>query len=148
MNFTASSPTPGNENCIKIDGNLTNTDRTCSCDFHWWVNQFCFNKSPEDKSIESDIIAAYFVLEILVSIWFFIETFSKIKKIETYDERNPDDLTYCKLSSKMIRWIRIELIFIIITRVVQIFSVLLKGDFKNFYYYKNEPNTTMTYDFC
>lgn len=82
----------------------SNTTEPCENDFHYWVEKFCINV---DREFWSWIIAVYFFLEIIMSMWMFQQTFVKIKKIKHYDKRNPDDLTYCQLSLKIMNWIRL-----------------------------------------
>lgn len=88
-------------------------------------------------------------MELIIASWFFYQSFRKIREIKYYDPRNPEDLTFCKLSLKIITWIRGQLVFIIFTRIVCLILTMMGDKYRDFYWtdiYDNDQSTEG--DFC
>ena len=87
----------------------------CCDDYTYWLEGFCFEG---DLPFKTWAVIIYFCLEIAISVYVYYKTKDKKRKIMNYNFYDRDDKTYCVMNLYILYFIRIQLVFVVVSRVL------------------------------
>jgi hypothetical protein len=120
----------------------------CCDDYDYWLEGFCFDG---DLPLKTWLIIIWFFIEIAIAIYFYYCTLDKKRKIINYNFYDRDDKTYCIMNIYILYFIRIQLVFVVISRVLLMINLFKFDNFKSYFYKSNTPaprSINTVYSFC
>lgn len=122
---------------LPICPNQITNQFNCCDDYDYWIQSFCIY--GDNLNIITWIIIVLFLLEIGLSCFIYHKTYDKKIKIMNYNVYDRDDKTYCVITLYILYFIRIQIVFVVISRIGILIHLFQFGDFKSYNYIKNSP---------
>ena len=128
----------------QIDSSTNKWDPCCD-DYNYWVESYCFEGNLPFKTW---LVISVHCVEIGLAVLFHYKTRAKKRKIKVYNVYDRDDKTYCIISIYILYFIRIQTIFIVVSRIGLLINLLQFGSYNTYNYSSQRDTNRTTYNFC
>ena len=119
----------------------------CQDNYTYYLQSFCFDKDyPYLISISASL---YLFCEIVTCFYYLKRITWKVRKISNFDPLFPEDKTYSRISLHILQLMRVQLMFIILSRIFAIAEFMSLDSFKDWYYTSSpDLHFANNFNFC